>query len=237
MGNDIFEERVELFNRGADIQMMAEKFNTTIRNKEIEEEEWETYSSLELQELLDITEDEARKLLKSGLFKVYRAGNEYRAKKKSVEENEKIVSAMLNYQKKQTMTVRDMSRILGLGKTAAYRLIGQDHFKKFLVFGKIRIDVESFEDWYAGQFHYKKVNGEKPGMKYGDTIPPIAMAKVLGIPKSTANDLMNNGLVDFIRVDGKRRVIRESFEAWYASQSKYTKIYEEIPEVDEDDEY
>lgn len=63
-------------------------------------------------------------------------------------------------------------RILGLGKTATYRLINQCRFKTYLVLGKMRVDVDSFEDWYAGQFHYKKVNGERPGKKYGKTLSP-----------------------------------------------------------------
>lgn len=89
-----------------------------------------------------------------------------------------------------------------------------------------KVDVDSFEDWYAGQFHYEKVNGERPGKKYGKTLSPLTIAKVLGIPRSTANDLMNDGIVDFIWVDGKRRIKRESFDKWYASQSKYTKVRE-----------
>lgn len=129
------------------------------------------------------------------------------------------------------MSVPDVMRILGLGKTATYRLINQCRFKTYLVLGKMRVDVDSFEDWYAGQFHYEKVNGERPGKKYGKTLSPLTVAKVLGIPRSTANDLMNDGIVEFIWVDGKRRIKRESFDKWYASQSKYTKV-KEIEEVE-----
>jgi len=42
---------------------------------------------------------------------------------------------------------------------------------------------------------------------------------------------MNDGIVEFIWVDGKRRIKRESFDKWYASQSKYTKV-KEIEEVE-----
>lgn len=129
------------------------------------------------------------------------------------------------------MSVPDVMRILGLGKTATYRLINQCRFKTYLVMGKMRVDVDSFEDWYSGQFHYEKVNGERPGKKYGKTLSPLTVAKVLGIPRSTANDLMNDGIVDFIWVDGKRRIKRESFDKWYGSQTKYTKV-KEIEEVE-----
>lgn len=224
---NMFDERVEKFNEENERKRVAELLN----NKRKEEIEWESYSIADVQELLSVSEDEARKLVKSGLFKTYRVGNEYRASKKSVEENIKTVNAMLTYQNNKTMTVADMKRILGLGKTAAYRLINQCQFKTYLVFGKMRIDVESFEDWYAGQFHYKKVNGERPGKKYEETIAPTTMAEVLGIPRSTSNDLMNDGLVDFIWVNGTRRILKESFDKWYASQDKYKKV-KEIWEVE-----
>jgi len=224
---NMFDERVEKFNEENERKRVAELLNS----KRKEEIEWESYSIADVQELLSVSEDEARKLVKSGLFKTYRVGNEYRASKKSVEENIKTVNAMLTYQNNKTMTVADMKRILGLGKTAAYRLINQCQFKTYLVFGKMRIDVESFEDWYAGQFHYKKVNGERPGKKYEETIAPTTMAEVLGISRSTSNDLMNDGLVDFIWVNGTRRILKESFDKWYASQDKYKKV-KEIWEVE-----
>lgn len=241
---NVFEERVEKFNdenekiRLNEIEngkRMTELNETRVTDVLTREKHLkifqESYSIAEVQELLQITEDEARKLVKSGLFKSYFIGNEYRASKKSVAENRKTIDAMLTYQNKKTMTVADMKRILGLGKTSAYRLINQCQFKTYLVFGKMRIDIESFEQWYAGQFHYKKVNGERPGQKYGNTISAVTVAKVLGIPRSTASDLMNDGLVEYIWVDGKRRIIQESFEQWYSSQDKYKKVMQ-IEEVE-----
>ncbi len=225
---NMFNERVELFNLKEENERLAELFSD---EKLQEEAIWEAYCVKEISKLLSITEEEALKLMNCGIFKTYRVGNEYRASKKSVEENKKVVKAVLTYQDKKTMSVPDVMRILGLGKTATYRLINQCRFKTYLVMGKMRVDVDSFEDWYSGQFHYEKVNGERPGKKYGKTLSPLTVAKVLGIPRSTANDLMNDGIVEFIWVDGKRRIKRESFDKWYASQTKYTKV-KEIEEVE-----
>lgn len=226
---NMFNDRVEQFNLREENERLAELFSD---EKLQEEAQWQAYSVKEISRLFSISEEEALKLMNCGLFKTYRVGNEYRASKKSVEENKKIVKAVLTYQDKKTMSVPDVMRILGLGKTATYRLINQCRFKTYLVLGKMRVDVDSFEDWYAGQFHYEKVNGERPGKKYGKTLSPLTVAKVLGIPRSTANDLMNDGIVEFIWVDGKRRIKRESFDKWYASQSKYTKV-KEIEEVED----
>ena len=132
---------------------------------------------------------------------------------------------------KTSMSVPEMGKMLGLGKVESYWLVKKTYFKTIQVAGRMRVMLDSFEDWYAGQFHYEKVNGERPGKKYGKTLSPLTVAKVLGIPRSTANDLMNDGIVEFIWVDGKRRIKRESFDKWYASQSKYTKV-KEIEEVE-----
>lgn len=225
---DKIDERVHIFNLERENSRLAEIYRG---DKEKEDIEWDTYSIEEVQKLLKVSEDEARKLVKSGLFKTYRVGNEYRASRKSVEERKKTVEAMLTYQNQKTMSVPDLMRILGLGKTSTYRLVNQCYFKTYVVFGKLRIDVDSFEKWYAGQFHYKKVNGERPGTDHIETIAPTTIAKVLGVSKSTAYDFLNNGEIEFIVVKGKRRVIRQSFEDWYASQNRF-KMIKTIEEVE-----
>lgn len=89
---DKLDERVHIFNLQRENSRLAEIYRG---DKEKEDIEWETYSIEEVQKLLKISEDEARKLVKSGLFKTYRVGNEYRATRKSVEERKKTVEAML----------------------------------------------------------------------------------------------------------------------------------------------
>lgn len=218
-----FDKKIDIFNQGQEeMQVIIEDSGA---------DEWNLMSSAEIGRLLGLNEDETKRVMNCGLFKLYRVGNEYRASEKSVKESQKIIHAITSYREKTTMSVPDLRRILGLGKTATYRLVNQCYFKTHIVFGVMRVDVKSFEEWYEGQFHYKKVNGERPGKKYGNTIGPSTVAKVLGIPRGTANDLMNNGLVEYIKVDGYRRIVRESFDAWYENQSKYKKIME-IEEVE-----
>lgn len=223
MPNVNFDEKIELFNQG------QEELQVIIEDSAADK--WNLISSKQIGKLLGLNEDETKRIMNCGLFKLYRVGNEYRASEKSVKESQKIIHAITSYREKTTMSVPDLRRILGLGKTATYRLVNQCYFKTYIVFGVMRVDVKSFEEWYAGQFHYKKVNGERPGKKYGNTIGPSTVAKVLGIPRGTANDLMNNGLVEYIKVDGYRRIIRESFDTWYENQSKYKKLME-IEEVE-----
>ena len=71
---------------------------------------------------------------------------------------------------KTTMSVREMRQLLGLGKTDSYWLLHKNLFEVILINDKRRIVISSFEKWYAGQFHYKKVDGPKPGRKYAHTM-------------------------------------------------------------------
>ena len=89
---NMFNERVELFNLKEENERLAELFSDERLQKETQ---WEVYSVKEISQLLSVTEEEALKLMNCGLFKTYRVGNEYRASKKSVEENKKIVKAVL----------------------------------------------------------------------------------------------------------------------------------------------
>lgn len=58
---------------------------------------------------------------------------------------------------KKTMKVRDMGRMLGLGKTESYWLVKKGYFETIIVNGRMRVVIESFEQWYVSQTHYKKV--------------------------------------------------------------------------------
>jgi len=83
---NMFDERVEKFNEENERKRVAELLNS----KRKEEIEWESYSIADVQELLSVSEDEARKLVKSGLFKTYRVGNEYRAGPMSILWTQKV---------------------------------------------------------------------------------------------------------------------------------------------------
>lgn len=78
---------------------------------------------------------------------------------------------------KTTMSVSEMRQMLGLGKTDSYWLVHRKFFETVLVNGKMRINIESFEKWYANQIKWKKVNGDPPGqeLEAGSwSIPQIA---------------------------------------------------------------
>lgn len=58
-----------------------------------------------------------------------------------------------------TMSAKEMSALLGVPlRNTGYCLTKKGVFKAFLVEGQLRVDIASFEEWYANQSHYKKVS-------------------------------------------------------------------------------
>ena len=55
------------------------------------------------------------------------------------------------------------------------------------------------------------------------------MGRLLGLKKVESYWLAHKGFFDVITFDGKMRVVTESFEAWYARQTRYHKINGEPP--------
>ena len=70
---------------------------------------------------------------------------------------------MAEMRKRTSMSVPEMGRMLGLGKTESYWLIKKNYFKTILVGNTMRVMIDSFEEWYANQFKYQKVDGTPPG--------------------------------------------------------------------------
>lgn len=70
--------------------------------------------------------------------------------------------------KKTSMSVPEMQKMLGMGKTNSYHLLKKGYFQTIIVGKNIRILVDSFEEWYQSQTHYKKVHecvgGESDGI-------------------------------------------------------------------------
>ncbi len=128
----------------------------------------------------------------------------------------------MNIQEKKTMSIQEMGRILGLKKTDSYWLVHKGYFETTLVQGVMRINIESFEHWYANQVKHKKVDGTPPGEElraFSYSIPEIA--DLLGIRLSKAYELIKRYQIETFTVDTWMRVRKEDFQKWYESQTKY----------------
>lgn len=60
-------------------------------------------------------------------------------------------SAGANISGKRTYTVKEISDILGIGRTAAYKLVHSGVFKTVLIGTTIRVSKQSFDTWLDRQ--------------------------------------------------------------------------------------
>lgn len=126
---------------------------------------------------------------------------------------------------KTSMSVIEMGKSLGLGKTESYWLVRKEQFETRFVAGKMRVMVESFERWYANQLHYKKISGELPGkelLKRTMTVP--TMAKLLGIKEANAYELIHRLHFRSVKTEysSQRLLIdKATFNEWLKKQTHY----------------
>lgn len=126
---------------------------------------------------------------------------------------------------KRTMSVPEMRKLLGIKKTESYWLVHKNYFKTELINGTMRVDIASFEKWYANQTKHKKVTGEKPGAQLCATSYSFRdVANMLGEYDGTIYDLWNRKGLPTVTVNYRKRIPREIFDSWYEKQNEYHKV-------------
>ena len=132
---------------------------------------------------------------------------------------------------KTSISVSEMRRLLGMKKVEAYWLVKQGRFKVILVGGKMRIMLDSFEEWYGRQFRYKKVSGPEPGQLLPASLTIPEAAGILSLTPGSVYELIKNHTpFETFKVDGQTRILKENFEAWYQGQSHYKKPEDTAPQ-------
>ena len=123
---------------------------------------------------------------------------------------------------KTTMSVREMGNLLGLKKVESYWLVHKEYFETILLNGKMRVVIESFENWYAGQVKYHKVNGEPPGKRLNqESYSARDIAEMLQISEQYAYQVMKDAGIRPVLVDYWQRFPKEAFDEWYSGQSRF----------------
>ena len=124
----------------------------------------------------------------------------------------------------KTMSVPEMRKLLGLKKTESYWLVHRNFFKTEIIGGVMRVDIESFEKWYANQVKHKKVNGEAPGKELKKTSYSFQeAANLLGVNNANLYEIWKKENRKTITVDFVMRIPKEEFEKWYGQQDVYKK--------------
>ena len=104
---------------------------------------------------------------------------------------------MAEMRKRTSMSVPEMGRMLGLGKTESYWLIKKNYFKTILVGNTMRVMIDSFEEWYANQFKYQKVDGTPPGEELKKTTYglPVLIKNALTMSVTNTNANAIRGVI------------------------------------------
>ncbi len=122
----------------------------------------------------------------------------------------------------KTMTVRAMGALLGLKKTESYYLVNKKAFDTVMVAGQRRVVKASFEEWYARQDRYRKVDGEPPGAKLHSNMYSVSdLQKMLNLSQDSVLELIHREKFLTMTFEGKFWIPKVIFDDWYASQSRY----------------
>ena len=95
------------------------------------------------------------------------------------------------------MTVPEMGKLLGLKKTDRYWLVHKNVFESKEIAGKIRINIASFEKWYANQIKYHKVTGEESGKELKSWSYSVKeVADLLGVDDYLVYELLKKNQIE-----------------------------------------
>lgn len=131
----------------------------------------------------------------------------------------------------KTMSVSEMRKLLGLKKTEGYWLVHREFFKTEIIGGMMRVDIESFEKWYANQVKHKKVDGEEPGRELiKGSYSFQDAANLLGVNNACLYEIWKKEERKTIKVDFVKRIPKEEFENWLSDQTVYKKS-DRIPTI------
>ena len=132
-------------------------------------------------------------------------------------------------------SVRDIAQMLSIDETSVYYLIKRDQIPTFKAETWTRIRKTDFEKWYTSQNkHRTQEDREKDAALEAETLTIPEMARELYITRKDVYNILakkeNQDIFDIVIIADKKRITRESFERWYAGQSKYRKLSDRTPE-------
>ena len=116
-----------------------------------------------------------------------------------IEENSKY--KRLPPKEKTWMTVPEMGNLLGLKKTGRYWLVQKNYFECREIAGQMRVNIASFEKWYANQIKYHKVTGEESGKELKSWSYSVKeVADLLGVDDYLVYELLKKNQIEQVHI-------------------------------------
>lgn len=130
---------------------------------------------------------------------------------------------------------QELAEELGVSDSIVYDLIKRYDIETFEVDYWMRIHKDVFAAWYKTQFRYRtKADRDRDAELEAASMTMPEMARLLLISRKEVYNILLTGRdkdqFDFVYIADRRRVTKESFERWYAGQSKYRKLCDRSPQ-------
>ena len=132
-------------------------------------------------------------------------------------------------------TPQELAEELGVSDSIVYDLIKRYDSETFEVDYWMRIHKDVFASWYKAQSRYRtRADRDRDAELEAASMTMPEMARLLLISRKEVYNILLTGRdkdqFDFVYIADRRRVTKESFERWYAGQSKYRKLCDRSPQ-------
>lgn len=134
---------------------------------------------------------------------------------------------------KESISISELSKMLGVGKTESYWILQNKGLRTFTLKGCKRVKKEDFWRWYDRQTKYRLLHGPSPGCVLRETSYSVReLTELLSVSRDTIYMLLKQNVFDTFQADGHTRVTKDSFERWYANQGHFRKAEDRVKEAD-----
>ena len=195
-----------------------------------------TMSVPEMGRLLGLKKVESYWLVHKGYFETIQVEGKMRVVRESFE---RWYAGQVKYRKvtgeepgiklkQESLSVREIAEILDISESSTYDLVDREQLPTVLVDCWKRVPKEAFEKWYAGQSRYRTAEDrEKDATLEENSLTMPDMARLLDVPRKNVYEILRSDrgkqILQVITVGGKKRILKRSFDIWYAGQTEYLK--------------
>ena len=134
---------------------------------------------------------------------------------------------------KDSISIPELRKMLGIGKTESYWLIQNRGIKTFQLRGCMRVRNKDFWDWYDNQTKHRLLQGPPPGRALQETSYSVReLTQLLAVSRDTIYALMKKDVFDTFQADNHTRITKNSFERWYKQQVRFRTAADREKEAD-----
>lgn len=130
--------------------------------------------------------------------------------------------------KKESYSARDIAEMLQINEQYAYSVMKDAGIEPVIVDYWQRFPKKPFDDWYASQTRFRNAQDrERDKEDEENSMSMPEMARILDVPRNIVYSILKSKrgkeFLHVVVVADRKRITKESFDRWYAGQTKYLK--------------